>query len=95
MTWQLQEAKAQFGEMLDATIHDGPQIVSRDGEELAVLVPIDEWKRLRSERPPLKDRAQAQQGPTLKDVLLRTSPRIDDMMVPQRGHLRHREPLKF
>jgi prevent-host-death family protein len=83
MTWQLQEATARFGELLDASLHEGPQIVSRDGKEMAVLVPIDEWKRLLREQP------------TLKDVLLHASPGIDDMMIPERGHLRHREPPEF
>jgi prevent-host-death family protein len=83
MTWQMQEAKARFGELLDASLREGPQVVARDGKEMAVLVPIDEWKRLQAGRP------------TLKDVLLQGSPRIDDMMIPERGHLRHREPPEF
>jgi prevent-host-death family protein len=80
MTWQLQEAQARFTELLDASLHEGPQVVARDGKEMAVLVPIDEWKRLQAAPP------------TLKDVLLYSSPGIDDMMIPERGHLRHREP---
>jgi len=83
MTWQMQEAKARFGELLDASLREGPQVVARDGKEMAVLVPIDEWKRLQAARP------------TLKGVLLQGSPRIDDMMIPERGHLRHREPPEF
>jgi prevent-host-death family protein len=83
VTWQLQEASARFGELLDASLQEGPQVVARDGQEMAVLVPIDEWKRLKGERP------------TLKDVLLHSSPGIDDMMIPERGHLRHREPPEF
>lgn len=83
MAWQLQQAQEQFGEFLNATLNEGPQVVARDGEEMAVLVPIDEWKRLQAARP------------NLKDVLLQTSPRIDDMMIPERGHWRHREPPEF
>jgi len=48
-----------------------------------VLVPIDEWKRLQAARP------------TLKDVLLAPTPIVEDMMIPERGHWRHREPLEF
>jgi prevent-host-death family protein len=83
MTWQMQEAKARFGELLDASLSEGPQVVAQDGKEMAVLVPIDERKRLQGVRP------------TLKDVLLQGSPRIDDMMIPERGHWRHREPPEF
>jgi prevent-host-death family protein len=92
MTWQLQQAQAQFGELLDATIKEGPQIVTRDGIELAVLVPIDEWKRL---HPAPTDAAQTPHRPTLKDILLAPTPIVEDMMIPERGHLRHRETPEF
>ena len=45
-TWQVQEAKARFSEMLETTITDGPQIVTKRGVEAAVLVPIDQWRKL-------------------------------------------------
>jgi len=47
MAWQVYDAKARFSELLDATLRDGPQIVTRRGVEAAVLVPIDEWKHLK------------------------------------------------
>ena len=47
MAWQVYDAKARFSEFLDATLKDGPQVVTRRGVETAVLVPIDEWKHLR------------------------------------------------
>ena len=83
MTWQLHEAKARFSEFLDASLKEGPQIVTRHGKEMAVLVPIDQWKRLQAPRP------------NLKEVLLQKSPQIDDMMIPERGQWRHREPVDF
>ena len=46
MAWQVYDAKARFSEFLDAALKDGPQVVTRRGVETAVLVPIDEWKRL-------------------------------------------------
>jgi prevent-host-death family protein len=49
MSWQVYDAKARFSEFLDATLRDGPQVVTRRGVETAVLVPIDEWKRLRAQ----------------------------------------------
>ena len=45
--WQVQEAKARFSEMLDSSMVEGPQIVTKRGVEAAVLVRIDEWRRLR------------------------------------------------
>jgi prevent-host-death family protein len=40
MPWQVQEAKARFSEFLDASLREGPQVVTRRGIEVAVLVPI-------------------------------------------------------
>lgn len=49
MSWQVYDAKARFSEFLDATLKDGPQIVTRRGVETAILVPIDEWKQLKKQ----------------------------------------------
>lgn len=77
-TWQVQDAKARFSEFLDASLKEGPQIVTRRGVEAAVLVPIDEWRRL-----------QNSTRPTLKELLLSSSgPR--DLELPDRGQLRSR-----
>jgi len=43
--WPLQDAKARFSELLEASLTDGPQIVTRGGVEAAVLVPFEEWRR--------------------------------------------------
>jgi antitoxin Phd len=56
MTWQVYGAKARFSELLDATLKEGPLVVTRRGVETAVLVPGEEWRRLESEaRPNIKD----------------------------------------
>ncbi|HXH93251.1 MAG TPA: type II toxin-antitoxin system Phd/YefM family antitoxin, partial [Thermoanaerobaculia bacterium] len=38
--WPVQDAKARFSELLDASLTSGPQIVTRRGEEMAVLVRV-------------------------------------------------------
>jgi antitoxin Phd len=84
MAWQVFDAKARFSELLDATLKDGPQVVTRRGIETAVLVPIEEWKRLK-----------AQARPSLKDVLLDPGgPRFEDI-VPPRGGFAGRPPVEF
>ena len=45
-SWPVQDAKAHFSEFLNACEREGPQVVTRRGAEAAVLVPIDEWRRL-------------------------------------------------
>lgn len=81
-SWQVQDAKARFSEFLDATIRKGPQVVTRRGVETAVLVPIDEWRRL-----------QGLARPSLKALLLAEGPRFEDL-VPPRGHQKRREAVE-
>jgi antitoxin Phd len=47
MPWQVYDAKARFSEFLETTLKEGPQVLTRRGVEMAVLVPIDEWKHLK------------------------------------------------
>jgi len=49
MRWQVQEAKQHFSEVLRAALAGEPQIVTRHGEEIAVIVEIAEFHRLRGE----------------------------------------------
>ncbi|MBW8879198.1 MAG: type II toxin-antitoxin system Phd/YefM family antitoxin [Acidobacteria bacterium] len=72
--WPVQDAKAHFGELLEASLTEGPQIVTRRGVDAAVLVPVDQWRRL-----------EQAARPTLKDLLLAESPRIEIPVPPRRG----------
>ena len=63
--WPVQDAKARFSEFLDACLMEGPQMVTRRGAEAAVLVPVQEWRRLQSAaRPSLKELLLSEQGRT-------------------------------
>ena len=42
--WSVAEAKAHLSELLEHAIH-GPQAITRRGEEIAVVVSINEWRR--------------------------------------------------
>lgn len=77
-SWQLQDAKARFSEFLDAALRKGPQVVTRRGVETAVMVPIEEWRRL-----------QLAARPGLKELLLSPGSRFG-IREPRRGKLRHR-----
>ena len=46
--WQVQDAKARFSKLLETSLAEGPQIVTKRGVETAVLVPIEQWRRLES-----------------------------------------------
>ena len=54
MKWQIQEAKARFSEMVERTLREGPQTVTRHGKPVAVLVRADEYQRLRGGRRTFK-----------------------------------------
>ncbi len=80
--WPLQDAKARFSEFLDTCLAEGPQLVTRRGAEAAVLVPMDEWRRL-----------QAAARPSLKSLLLTDTARVEeDVLVPARGRAIRRPP---
>jgi prevent-host-death family protein len=50
VSWQVQEAKQRFSEVLRAVQRDGPQTITRHGAEVAVVVDIDEYRRLTAPR---------------------------------------------
>jgi antitoxin Phd len=83
MVWPVYDAKARFSELLDAALKEGPQIVSRRGVEAAVLVPIDEWKRM-----------QAQSRPSIKDVLLDPDG-PHNIPLPRRRPVLKLRPVRF
>ena len=45
--WQVQEAKQRFSEVLRSARADGPQFVTKHGDEVAVVLDIREYRRLR------------------------------------------------
>lgn len=51
MSWQLQEAKQRFSELVRATLDDGPQVVTRHGEEVVVVIPARKYRRSQEEEP--------------------------------------------
>lgn len=43
--WTVAQAKAKFSEVIDRAQSDGPQTITRNGREAAVLVNVEEWER--------------------------------------------------
>jgi prevent-host-death family protein len=64
--WQVQEAKQRFSEVLRRAQSDGPQIITRHGEEVAVIIDAAEFHKLTSEVPDFKE-------------FLRSGPPFDDL----------------
>ena len=78
--WPVQDAKARFSEFLQASLTRGPQLVTKHGEETAVLMAVEEWRRLN---------ARARRG--FKALLLESDERTDPP-IPKRGRLHRRAP---
>jgi prevent-host-death family protein len=57
--WQLQDAKNRFSEVVDKAVRSGPQIITRRGQETAVVLSFEDWSKL------------ARRGDRLIDVLRR------------------------
>jgi len=66
--WQIQDAKQRFSEMIRAVTSQGPQVITRHGEDVAVVVDIGEYRRLT--RP----------AADLAGILL-GGPKLDDSMA--------------
>ena len=77
-SWPVQDAKARFSQMLETCLKEGPQVITRRGAEAAVLVPVDDWRRLKRTA-----------APTLKELLLADAVR-GELSVPTRGGKRRR-----
>ncbi len=79
--WAVQDATSRFSELLDTTLAEGPQIVTKRGVETAVLVPIEQWRKL-----------ERMTRPDLKELLLASEARTEGL-APPRGQHRRRSPL--
>ncbi len=82
-SWAVQLAKAKFSEFLKATVEEGPQTVTYHGEETAVLVTVEEYRKLK-----------AASRPTLKQWLLAPTPKFDIPLRP-RSEYSLRPPVEF
>lgn len=79
-TWDMQNATARLSELLEASLKEGPQVITRGGIAVAVLVAVEQWRR-----------PQKAARPRLKELLLAEAPRAETPS-PQRGRLRRRTP---
>jgi prevent-host-death family protein len=64
--WQIQDAKQRFSEMIRAVTSEGPQVITRHGEDVAVVVDIGEYRRLT--RPAVDLAGILLGGPKLDDA---------------------------
>ena len=73
-SWKLQDAKASFSEVVDRALRDGPQVVTRHGENAVVIVAY-------------RDFVGAQPAQDFKDFLM-SIPRVGLEIKPSRRRRR-------
>jgi prevent-host-death family protein len=66
LTWQVQEAKQRFSELIRRTLDEGPQVVTRHGEEVVVVIAADAYRKSRAADPDFAE-------------FLLSGPRFDDL----------------
>lgn len=54
-TWQIQEAKNRLSEVVSQATHAGPQIITKHGNETAVVISWKDYKKLTARRESLME----------------------------------------
>lgn len=52
-TWQLHEAKNKFSKIVQQAVESGPQIITRHGTEIAVILSMEEYRQLLTQKQKL------------------------------------------
>jgi antitoxin Phd len=55
VNWQLQEAKNRFSEVVNQACTKGPQVITRHGAEVAVIVSYADWLKLSKQQGKLSE----------------------------------------
>jgi len=54
-TWELQDAKSKFSKIVEDALKIGPQYVTRKGLKSVVVVSVEDYEELISNKPSFKD----------------------------------------
>ena len=63
--WQMQDAKAKFAELVRRAGSEGPQIVTYRGTDTAVVLSIEQYRKLNAAKPSFIDHLLS--GPKFED----------------------------
>ncbi|WP_209440344.1 type II toxin-antitoxin system Phd/YefM family antitoxin [Streptomyces novaecaesareae] len=86
----MQEAKQKFSEVLRLAEAEGPQVVTRHGDEVAVVIDIREYRRLRGQDVSFEDFLLRRDEPYVDDVMAEI---LDEIVARRADHLPR--PLPF
>ncbi len=51
-SWQVNQARNHWSEVLDQAEHDGPQVITHHGKERAVVLSMDAYRSMKPEEKP-------------------------------------------
>ena len=83
-TWQLQEAKSKFSELVNVAVADGPQFVTKHGKEAVVVLSMEDYSELEPKKKQNKKHGKVK---TLKDFLM-DGPKVDLDITRQKDYMR-------
>jgi len=73
-TWQLQEAKSKFSQLVEDAMHKEPQIVTKHGDKAVVVLSFEEYTKVTK---PKKDLVKFLRESPLADMAFETTRNID------------------
>jgi prevent-host-death family protein len=54
-TWQLQEAKNKLSKVVDDAISQGPQVITRHGVEVVIVIAYEQFRKMTASEQKLSD----------------------------------------
>ena len=70
-SWQVQQAKTHLSELIELAQTDGPQLITRHGNEQAIVLSIEEYNKLVAHKPDLRK-------------YLLSGPKVDDFTIKRK-----------
>jgi prevent-host-death family protein len=68
MRWQVQEAKQKFSEVVRRALSEGPQVVTRHGADVVIVIDAEEFRRMTGQSLDFKDFLRS--APALEELHL-------------------------
>lgn len=66
-TWQLQDAKSKFSQLVEKALHNGPQFVTKHGNNAVVILSFEEYQEITK---PKSDLVEFLRGSPLANIEL-------------------------
>jgi len=79
--WQIQDAKNKFSQVIGEALKNGPQIVTKHGEATAVILSVQDFKKLQQNRSSITEFFQSSPlvGVELEIDRIKDRPRSTDL----------------